>query len=91
MTRHDGFQRGSGNVFDCACCGRKARETKDTGGSGYCSLCYELMGLDNEVNDGATPASKHAKRAAEILAEIAAKGGNVERVKSICNYVCKGL
>lgn len=90
MSR-DGFQYGSSNVFDCACCGRKARETKNTGGSGYCSLCFELMGLDNEVNDGATTQAKHAKRAAKILETLAAKGGNVARVKEICSFVCRGL
>ena len=42
---------GRGGCYTCACCGKRARETGITGGSGYCAACVNRMQLENEHHD----------------------------------------
>jgi hypothetical protein len=86
---HSHFQRGSG-CFDCRSCGRR---TRDTGvqsiGAKVCTDCYELAGMDNACNDnGTSPADEgYTAEIAARLANIAKRGGDVERVKRGNGYL----
>lgn len=86
------FTRGMGrSTFNCISCGRRTRDT-DQGGTDCCMQCYEIAGIDNEINDcGYKPGSpEHSKRLAEcegLLKDIAKKGGDVEKVKASSDYV----
>ncbi len=45
------FQRGSG-VFNCQCCGKRTRETAESGCE-MCAACYTSAGIsENEHDDG---------------------------------------
>lgn len=73
------FKHGSA-VFTCTVCKRATRDTGD-GVNHLCHQCYELAGLDNTVNDdGRAPTAREATERDALLAEIAAKGGDVQRV-----------
>ena len=88
MRNRRHFQRGYG-VFECRVCGRKTRNP-DHGGTELCSQCFEIAGLDNMVNDNALEGDAKAKVVAECniyLAEIAEKGGDVERVKNCNDFI----
>lgn len=54
-----------------------------------CPECFEIAGIDNEVNDHGpeafTPAT--AVTLSKYLADIAKKGGDVERVKSSNDFI----
>lgn len=79
---------GSKGVFTCTCCGRATRETGD-GVDHMCHQCFEIAGLDNQVNDdGLSPCP------ADILAicndhldRIGKLGGNVEAVKAVNDFI----
>ncbi len=46
------FKRGSGAYF-CAACKRLTRETGEgESGVGLCVHCYEVAGIENEIEDG---------------------------------------
>jgi hypothetical protein len=89
MRNNSRFQRGSG-VFTCTCCGGR---TRDTGvqsiGSELCADCYELAGMDNACNDNRTTPEQegYTKEIEQRLAKITKRGGNVERVKAMNDYL----
>jgi len=81
------FRRGSG-VYKCSLCGIKTRETGEgESGCEMCVDCFNICGEDNGYNDsGSRPNEREAARLDEILANIASKGGDVERVEGFCSY-----
>lgn len=63
------------STFACTLCGRTTRDV-DQGGTDLCPECYELCGLDNEINDdGRKPTGREQAHAAKLLASISKKGG----------------
>jgi hypothetical protein len=88
MKRNRFHNRGNGVVFNCHVCKRRTRET-DTGGSGLCSHCFEIAGLDNMVNDngykpGTTDYADARTECDRLLADAVKKGGDEARIKG-CN------
>jgi hypothetical protein len=82
------FTRGA-PLFKCHVCRRLTRNP-DHSGTMLCAQCYEIAGLDNHVNDNSVVGDELAKIVAECdgyLAEIGAKGGNVERVKNLNGFI----
>lgn len=73
MKTSNRFNVGSG-VYACDLCGRKTRETG--GGESdadLCFECFELCGMANAINDGATWDSL-VSDAQSMIAELNAKG-----------------
>jgi len=95
MNRRARFHnRGNGVVFNCACCGRRAREV-DQGGNGTCQECFEIAGLDNYINDNGyttdTPEYKTTLKECEgYLKTIEKRGGKVENVKGWNGFIWPG-
>jgi hypothetical protein len=86
------FQRFGHGVYTCQLCRRQTREGKgETGGCGdWCAQCFEIMGLDNTVNDGglSEPAARpYVRKAEALLVIIAQRGGDSAKVKRQCNYL----
>lgn len=88
QARNARFQRGSG-VFNCAVCKRATRDTGNAAvGSELCSECYDLAGMDNECNDnGRAPTERDVKVRDQLLASIASKKGDVQRVIAANDYL----
>lgn len=86
--RNSNFRRGI-PTYKCGCCGILTRETGDgESGCELCVDCYNLAGLDNGINDdGREPSESELRESARRLATIAAKGGNVERVIDMNEYL----
>jgi phage/plasmid primase-like uncharacterized protein len=85
-ARH--FRRGR-STYPCMICGRLTRDT-DQCGTDLCQQCYDICGLDNTVNDNGYTGDELrdcVKRCDELLAEIAAKGGDVARVKRAATFI----
>lgn len=81
---------GFGPTYNCFCCGRRTRYTGGEGGN--CLECYEIAGLDNSVNDngykpGTTDYAGARKEADRLLAVVAKRGGNAERVKKLNGFI----
>jgi hypothetical protein len=87
------FERGGHGVYACQLCGRKTRVANgDTGGMGdWCEHCFEIMSLDNVINDdgleGSPDAQAHVAKAEKLLAIVAERGGNIAKVKRQCSYL----
>lgn len=79
---------GGGSVFACRCCTRKTRYAGQGIGTELCPQCYELAGIDNMLNDEGRKATD-AERAEcnRYIAEIQAKGGNIENPKKWNDYI----
>lgn len=89
-NRNSSFGRGTG-VFTCDICTRRTRETGD-GVDHLCHECFEISGLDNQVNDNDTgPGTpEHAsvlKECEALLAEAVAKGSNGAKIKAAADFV----
>jgi hypothetical protein len=83
-NRH--FKKGR-STFVCITC---ERTTRDTGQDvdHLCEDCFEIAGLDNQVNDSGEPVTVEVLRECnDRLAKIKRLGGNVERVKEANRYV----
>jgi hypothetical protein len=82
MTDHrttDRFAKGSG-VYTCRLCTRKTRQTDpDATAAKCCTQCWEISGIENEVEDGCITAEEGAARIAQLNAEITAKGGKARK------------
>lgn len=92
MKRHNGFERGLGrSTFKCQSCGRMTRYTGvQSLGTGICPDCFEIAGYDNTINDNGLKGRELAENVAaaeDHLANIAAKGGDVARVKRGCDFI----
>ena len=86
-TKHNHFQRGQSPTFICMTCGRRTRDTGQ-GVDHLCEQCFDLAGLDNEVNDSGLKINKsQAAYRDKLLATIARKGGDVEKVKSFNTFL----
>lgn len=90
-NRNARFQRGQRPTFRCEICTRMTRDT-GTGVDHLCEDCFELAGLDNQINDdGDKPGSDgFQKMIAERdsrLAHIVKLGGNGEMVKASNTYL----
>lgn len=88
--KHDRFRRGSG-CFKCVVCQRMTRDTGQ-GVDHLCEDCYELAGIDNTVNDNGLKAGDkdfemYRHEVIRRLAKIAAKGGNVAKVKGANGFL----
>jgi hypothetical protein len=71
------FQRGSA-VFTCNVCERKTRYTGvQSFGNQICPPCYELAGIENEISDGHCLIETRREEILRLVADVAAKGGNV--------------
>lgn len=86
MRKFNRFAAGSG-VFKCITCERMTRDTGQAVNH-LCEDCFEIAGLDNQVNDSGEPCP------ANVLAEcngrlqtIAKRGGNVENVKATNTFI----
>lgn len=86
--KHDRFKRFQKPTFNCDLCGRLTRDT-GTGSDSLCADCHALCSIDNHCNDsGETLAeSGYAKAVAKHIANIAKRGGDVEKIKNFCSYV----
>lgn len=76
-------------TFICPCCRRK---TRDTTGSDFCGYCFEIMSLDNTVNDnglkGTPEAVQYVKEAEKFLAKIAKTSPEgAARVRRQCRFL----
>ena len=76
-------------TYVCGLCGVTTRETGDgESGCELCVDCYNLCGMDNEVNDdGRDVRPDEVKERERRLASIAKKGGNADKVKGFCGYL----
>lgn len=71
------FYRGSA-VFTCNVCGRGTRDTgAQSVGNKICPQCFELAGLENEINDGHSTREDNLDTIETLVDEIASKGGDV--------------
>lgn len=84
-----GFRTFGRGVYRCSLCGRS---TRNTGGDeeqlDMCSQCYECCSWDNHCNDNGIKADpKLAADRDRWIKEIAAKGGDAQRVRDFCSYL----
>lgn len=68
------FERGSA-VYKCVSCKRATRNTGDEGQLELCYECFELAGLDNQINDSGEVPSKETKQYINELADRLRKHG----------------
>jgi len=86
MRKHNRFGMGR-PTFKCVTCHRMTRDTGQ-GVDHLCMECFEISGLDNQVNDSGKPCPPETLAECELyLAKIAKLGGNVERVKNVNEYI----
>ena len=65
------FQKGSG-CYTCVECGKLTRETGECeSGCQLCRKCYEIAGLENELQDGEITQEEYDRQVAEIRGEKA--------------------
>lgn len=85
---HRTFSRMHGrSTFPCQACGRLTRDV-DQGGTDLCPECYELAGIDNELNDdGREPTAQELAQCERYLAQIGKKGGDVVKARASCEYI----
>lgn len=77
MANNSRFQRGTG-VYPCNVCGRRTRHTgTQSAGNKICPQCFDLAGIENEISDGYRTAAEAADEIRALVADIAAKGGDV--------------
>jgi hypothetical protein len=81
------FNRHQTPTFKCMTCERMTRDTGQ-GVDHLCMECFNIAGLDNQVNDSGEPCTP------EILAEcnhmlkiIEKRGGNIEKVREFNEYI----
>ena len=71
------FYLGSAS-FKCQVCGRGTRDTGvQSVGNRTCPQCFELAGIENEIQDGYSTVDASRATILAYVAEIVAKGGNV--------------
>ena len=74
--RVDGFRRGR-STFNCDVCGRLTRQTDaQSVGSRLCPQCWDLAGIENEVQDGYHTAQEAWGKVEPLIAEVEGKGGD---------------
>lgn len=75
LRRTTTFTHGTG-CYSCRCCGRKTRDDGrgDSVNVRLCSECFELAGLENEIQDGHATDETHI-RIAQLRIVITNKGG----------------
>lgn len=86
--RNRGFRIGEG-TYICECCGRRTRDTMNSMGS-YCEQCEELLMLQNSCFDGDYKPGEDAwgdKQRDKWIAIVEKRGGNVARVKQLCERI----
>lgn len=72
------FTKQFGSTFPCDACTRLTRYTgAQSGGSKLCPQCWDLAGIENEISDGYATLDERRDEIDALLAEVAAKGGNV--------------
>jgi hypothetical protein len=87
MANHKHFKRGQNPTFKCVTCERNTRDTGQ-GVDHLCEDCFEIAGLDNQVNDSGEPVTKAIlQECTDRLAKIKKLGGNAERVKAANTYI----
>lgn len=83
--RHNRFERGRAPTFPCSICKRVTRETGNY--LDMCPECYELAGLDNMVNDNATPEAEWIGWRDALLAKAVKRGSDAERIRRCFTYL----
>jgi len=80
------YSRFNKRGLKCAICGRTFNEHSS---DHVCPECFEIAGIDNEVNDHGPEAftAATALQLAGYLAAIAKKGGDVEAAKASNDYI----
>lgn len=74
--RRDGFKPGR-STHPCDVCGRITRETNAVSvGSKLCPQCWDLAGIENELQDGYRTPQDAQAQAEGLIAEVEAKGGD---------------
>lgn len=87
QSRNSHFFRGQ-STYQCGTCKRMTRNAGDNGQAELCPQCWDLAGMDNECNDnGRKPTEREAAERDSMLAHIASKGGDVERVIKCNEYL----
>lgn len=79
------FARGSG-VYTCRVCHRRTRDTQGEAGCELCRNCYNLGGLENQVNDSADRRAEAGLVADEVASEISdleRRGGDASHWRAI--------
>ena len=71
------FIKGS-TVYTCTCCGIQTRKVSNSGALSceLCEECYELAGIENELQDGGEVTPNMLAQIDQMLAIIAKKGGD---------------
>lgn len=98
MRKHNRFTGGRFHkpTFKCWSCGRMTRDTGQIadGAQDMCRECYDIGGIDNMVNDNgfyrdhAHPEYVAARKECDqLLARIAALGGDVVAVRRHYDYI----
>lgn len=86
-NENSNFQPGAG-VFDCIGCHRRTRGNRDSAQLDMCEDCFELAGLDNQINDDGRALDRDEVRERdERLANIVRLGGDADRVRSLNDYL----
>ena len=81
------FYKGS-TTFLCRTCERRTRDTgAQSVGIGLCPQCYELAGIENEINDGVCPFRERKQEITRLLGEIVTKGGSVAEWRTVFDLV----
>lgn len=82
------FRRGS-SVYTCNLCGVRTRETgHGESGCELCKDCFELCGIDNELNDDNRIAEhRETILISHHLSNIASKGGSIDKVRAFCRFL----
>ena len=93
-SAHSNF--GRGGTYKCHVCRRLTRATGAQAlGSELCPECWELAGLDNEVNDNGLDLSlpdmhRLVEERDRLLAAAVKKGGDEARIKGCNDYLWSG-
>jgi hypothetical protein len=84
------FSKGE-TTFTCTCCGRGTRNVDQALGAECCTECWELAGIDNQVNDDGAYPDATRDEAVGLLKAIAKKGGDAAKSLASCSYLAKRI
>lgn len=79
----NGFIKGH-SVYTCSNCFRLTRPTNDSNHlAGVCLECWDLGGIDNEIQDGVVGIEHHAETIVYLTDKIVSLGGTLQPMDEI--------